>query len=128
MTCYECQRNLLQMLDPSTPAADVAEHLAQCTVCQQYQLRLLRIETNVPRLPVPSSNALEALKRALLAPETDTTPAEVAADVGPAPLVIPGPAPMAPRRVLSRPRWQLASVGLAAAILLAVVGFFQFFH
>src|SRR5476649_1477761 len=105
MTCHECQRSLLQLLDPSVPSEELASHLAECAVCQQYQRRLVRIETNVPRLPVPASQALTALKRALLNPEQvkpeaqrDTTPIEVAASPVTIPMVVPGPVPLVPRR------------------------------
>jgi hypothetical protein len=73
MTCQECQQQLLTEDDPALQSLVVAAHLAECRACQEWQQRLARIESNVPLLPVPSSNAGEKLQRLFLASAPITT-------------------------------------------------------
>src|SRR5437762_3319822 len=101
MTCRDCQMSLLQLLDPSAPSGDVSAHLGDCQVCQRYHQRLVRIEANVARMPVPSSSGLETLKHTLL------TPALPRPIVGKIAVHQPGRSPMGKRGWLA--------VGLAAA-------------
>jgi hypothetical protein len=139
MTCNECQRSLLQLLDPSAASADLAGHLTECAVCRQFQLRLVRIDTNVRRMPVPASQGLAAVKRALLdlapqsqgeaAAQPDTVPMELAgAPTETIPIIVPGPASLAPRRAQTGSRWLLAGLAMAAAVMLGAVGLFQILH
>lgn len=107
MNCQQCQRLLLECDDPGTQPLDAAAHLAECLACQAWQKRLLKIESNVPRVPVPPSQAGDKLKRFFL------EPAPVPASA-PTPAVLPGP-----RRWHT---WIRVAGGLAAAVLLALVG------
>jgi predicted anti-sigma-YlaC factor YlaD len=57
MNCAAVQRRLLQIERPERPPAALRHHLARCARCRHWQRRLLRLEANVPRLPVPPSGA-----------------------------------------------------------------------
>jgi len=65
MTCHDCREKLLRTLDPSMPSTEVAAHVAECDDCRQYQQDLLRIESNIARIPVPPSRGPEAFKSIL---------------------------------------------------------------
>ena len=68
MKCEECQDLLLKGDEPADQPLDVAAHLAECAACQEWHVRLLTLESNVPRLPVPSSLAGERIRRLFLDP------------------------------------------------------------
>ena len=70
MNCEEFQRDLLNAENPATPADEFEAHLATCAPCREYQGRLVNIEQNVAKLPVPSSTAKEEFIEALLQPES----------------------------------------------------------
>jgi hypothetical protein len=53
MNCDVCQRRLLAATNPAAPSRSVRRHLAGCVACCAFQQRLLRIEHNIPALPVP---------------------------------------------------------------------------
>src|SRR5205814_1341290 len=74
--CRECQEKVLLALDVSSPGAEAMDHLGQCGVCRQYQARLVRLEANVPRVPVPPSTGASRvgdllLEKATLVPAED---------------------------------------------------------
>jgi hypothetical protein len=110
MTCEECQRQLLTEDDPALQSLVVAAHLAGCQLCQEWQKRLARIESNVPLLPVPPSTRGEQLQKEFLnqAPPVDAS------------IIAEHSAPSVRRR-----SWKpvLVSIsGIAAAVLLTTLG------
>jgi len=107
MKCRECQRELLACDDPASQSLEVAAHLAQCLICQQWQQRLLALESNVSRLPVPTSRGAERVKRLLLNPSAATLPAAESVSA------------------TGRSSWRTAGLiaaGMAAAVLLTALG------
>ncbi len=66
MNCTVIQRRLLSAEQPDQPSAEIESHLAQCSVCRAWQRRLVRMERQVPLLPVPPSTAKADLLRRLL--------------------------------------------------------------
>ncbi len=103
MNCLDCQRQLLACDEPASQPLEVAAHLADCFACQQWHQRLLRIESNVLRLPVPPSRGPDKVKRLILEPAAPPTPT---------------PAP-------SQSPWRTAAyvaAGMAAAIFLTFLG------
>jgi hypothetical protein len=100
MNCKSVQRQLLGLQDPGRPDTEVQAHLDACPSCSAWQRRLTRIEHHVPLLPVPPSTRLPAFQRRLLRRSSTL------------------PLPRPPRVTVAR----LAVAGLAAAVLLAVVG------
>jgi hypothetical protein len=106
MKCSACKRQLLRSENPALPARDLAEHLASCDACREFNRRLQRIEGNVAMIPVWPTRAKQAFIEKLLQP---TAP--------------PGPPATLP---LARPRrWRklvLRAAGVAAALALAVAG------
>lgn len=112
MNCLDCQRQLLACDDPASQSLEVAAHLADCLACQEWHQHLLRIESNVPRLPVPPSRGAEKIKRLILNPTPNLAPT-------PAPDLTPAPSLPIPSR------WHSAAyiaAGMAAAILLTFLG------
>jgi hypothetical protein len=93
MNCQECREKLLRALEPSAPSAEMLGHLGQCDRCRQFQQRLLQIESNVPRIPVPASSGPEAFKnrlRQLPANEPlRATPLSIPASVSPVKRFLP---------------------------------------
>ncbi len=67
MNCDLLQRRLLTLEDPGRPPAEMREHLAGCSACRSWQLRLLDLERSVPLLPVPPSAGRDAFVGRLLA-------------------------------------------------------------
>lgn len=67
MNCDQLQRQLLVARHPEQPNAEAAAHLAQCPACRLWQARLVGIEQQIPRLPVPPSQAKRRLLRHVLA-------------------------------------------------------------
>jgi hypothetical protein len=57
MKCKVVRHHLLASSQPARPAPLVAEHLARCPQCRQWQRQLARIERLVPEIPVPPSSA-----------------------------------------------------------------------
>jgi hypothetical protein len=57
MNCKAVRTHLLQATDPGRPSAAVAEHLAQCPACRQWQDRLRQLADALPLLPVPPTTA-----------------------------------------------------------------------
>jgi hypothetical protein len=108
MKCRTCQHSLLMSGDPELPSREVADHLRECPTCREWQRRLLRIEGNVARIPVPPSRAKEALVRQLLEPD----------------VVLPTPPAIVPLRRRPWGKIALGAGGLAAAVLLVVGGIF----
>jgi hypothetical protein len=57
MKCSEIHTWLLGCERPDRLPADLADHVAGCGTCRAWQRRLLRLERNVRRMPVPVSGA-----------------------------------------------------------------------
>jgi hypothetical protein len=55
MNCTTVRQHLLASERPGQPAAALASHLAGCSACRGWQRRLVRLEQDIPRLPVPPS-------------------------------------------------------------------------
>jgi hypothetical protein len=106
MKCQACQTELLAAADPERPSREVAEHLAGCPVCQEWQRQILLIERSVSRIPAPPSRACEALVQRLLQPAGP--PAAPAAYLPPA---LPRP----------RSRWRLPTLGVAGLVAAALL-------
>jgi hypothetical protein len=107
MKCRACQHELLTAATPELPAHAVADHLASCAVCREWHRRLLRIESNVERIPVPASEVKERFLERLTNP------------VDP-----PAPLPILPLPPPRRPLFGLATAGLVAAVILIACGIF----
>lgn len=127
MNCQIIQRRLLGVEDPEGLPAEVQAHLDGCAACRECQARLVQLEANVRRLPVPPSRARAAFVRQLL--ETETAPSQST----PVPAVDRSqPRESKPRRVIRRiPQpvatgpsiavpWRFAVPAAAAAVLLFV--------
>ena len=70
MNCEEFQRGLLGAENPATPADELEAHLATCEPCREYQGRLVNIEQNVSRLPVPEATTKDQFVQAFLEPDS----------------------------------------------------------
>jgi hypothetical protein len=66
MNCKVVQKQLLTMENPERPSRRVQSHLAGCAACRDWQRRLVVLERNVARLPVPQTGARVELLRRLL--------------------------------------------------------------
>jgi hypothetical protein len=74
MKCVVIQRRLLGSERPDQPSADVREHLAGCLACRDWQRRLLKLEQQIARLPVPTSTARDRLIQEILQPAGPAAP------------------------------------------------------
>lgn len=84
MSCTAVRQALLASEYPELPAADEEAHLRHCPACRAWHARLLQLERQVRRLPLPAS----APPAALLAHLRDGSPAPLIQpprllDVGP---------------------------------------------
>src|SRR5262245_11069076 len=69
MNCDLLRSRLLASPHPERPPADLRAHLTACASCRQWQRRLVRLERQIPRLPVPPSRTKdEVVRRILTAP------------------------------------------------------------
>ena len=55
MSCTTVRQHLLASEQPDQPAPALAGHLAGCSACRGWHRRLVRLEQDLPRLPVPPS-------------------------------------------------------------------------
>jgi hypothetical protein len=131
MNCKVIQRRLLGTESPDHPGAEVQAHLDQCAPCREWQSRLLQVEHQVARLPIPASTGRDAFLQTLLKPELRPQTPAVAPE--PAPIQLPLPAPtllQLPAKPARRPapaaarwqelawRWRYAAAGVAAGLML----------
>ncbi len=75
MSCEATRRHLLNAERPDRPPAAVRPHLAECPACRAWLRNLVEVESQVPLLPVPPSDAarerlLERLREPLPVPAT----------------------------------------------------------
>ncbi len=116
----------MRALDPGVPSAEASAHLDTCERCREFQRKLVQIETNVPRLPVPAAPVPASLWQALARqnPSEPTPAAPPPAYAGGSPHAATAPSPSArvsgPARSRSRLAWIVA--GLAASIAVAAFG------
>ncbi len=54
MNCSTFRRNLLAADHPSAPAPSDGSHLVACPVCSAWHRRLVRLEQQLPTLPIPA--------------------------------------------------------------------------
>jgi hypothetical protein len=128
MNCEIIQRRLLGVENPARPPAELQAHLDSCGACRDWQGRLLQVETNIPRLPVPASETRDVFLRSLTAPAAGPAVATVKQATPPPPTrVPPGQKPMPVVRLnLDAHRektsfsWRYVVGGAAAAVLLFV--------
>lgn len=124
MNCTIIQRRLLGAEDPAHPPDEVQAHLDGCPCCREWQHVLLQLEQQVPLLPVPASDSrAEFLQRLLHTPAAGTVNG-----TGP-PLKIRVPElvrqraqPVGPRPLSAALRHWMPLAGVAAALLLIVIG------
>lgn len=110
MSCHKIQRRLYMRSNPEKVPAAVRHHLAECPACREVQRRLLQVERMVPMLAVPSSSyAKAALLRKIKSGPSFRDRLFRYVDRLPEPVRHPS-------------RWQLAGAGVAAALLLIVIG------
>jgi hypothetical protein len=55
MNCTTVRQHLLASERPDQPGPAVARHLGTCSACRGWQRRLVQLERDIPRLPVPAS-------------------------------------------------------------------------
>ena len=70
MNCTTIRSRLLEMEEPRQPSAAVRTHLRECAACAAWQRRLVQIERNVARLPVPLSTGRAAAVQSILSPDS----------------------------------------------------------
>ena len=114
MNCTLARRQLLQSDRPDHPAGAVAGHLDTCAACRAVQRHLVRLERNIPRLPVPASAPPAALlERVLNAPALVSRPVHLSP----------------PRDPKSMARQKLAlSLALAASLAVFALGWWAWPH
>jgi hypothetical protein len=56
MNCKVARRRLLSMVHPDQAPDEVQGHLSWCSDCREWHGRLVRLERNVQRIPVPRSH------------------------------------------------------------------------
>jgi hypothetical protein len=125
MICDTVQRRLLAGESPDQVEGDLRAHLAACPACRDWRGRLLRLERNVPYLPVPVSRGKARLLRELLyedrleslVDENLESPSPALAECPVAPMPLPSGARsgvlLTPTRI---------AAGVAAALLLLALG------
>jgi len=79
MNCPTIRRRLLAQERPDQPDADLRAHLDACPACRAWQHRLLAVERQIPRLPVPPSQGKDRVLQAVRRPaEPSRTEAPIA--------------------------------------------------
>jgi hypothetical protein len=56
MNCKVARRKLLSTVRPDQASDEVRAHLSWCSDCREWHRRLVRMEKNVLRIPVPRSH------------------------------------------------------------------------
>jgi hypothetical protein len=106
MNCKLARRRLLSMVRPDQAPDEIRGHLSWCSDCRDWHRRLVRLERNVQRIPVPHSHGhtKQAFLDSFLAASADTPQAPPAPpsppeSTAPFPLVSPD---IKPRRWIAR--------------------------
>jgi hypothetical protein len=71
VNCTVLQRRLLSCDQPDQPDAELQNHLAACPSCLAWQRRLVELERDICRLPVPPSNGKANLLHRILDSHSD---------------------------------------------------------
>ncbi len=148
MNCDSLHRRLLALEDVARPPADLRAHLAACPACREWYDKVLLVEREAARLPVPAPRAKSAFLERFVhaggeaAAETSpalgsaaTTPPTGIPQARPGPgkkecppiLRLPGPAARGGPRDRALPKVAVA-VSLAAALLLVAFGIWAWPH
>jgi hypothetical protein len=121
MICKDVQLRLLSSERPDLPPVDLKGHLVTCASCRALHRRLVRLEQQLPLLPVPPAPVPAALLSKILdAPKPVEAPAE-------APILIR----QRPKLVLIKERGlrKLAlAFALAAAMVVFAIGWWAWPH
>jgi hypothetical protein len=67
MNCDVVQNRLLSCDRPDLPPVDLKGHLVACPVCRAWHRRLVRLQQQLPKLPVPPSETKQAFLQRLVA-------------------------------------------------------------
>jgi hypothetical protein len=116
MTCDVVQKRLLACDRPDLPPVDLKGHLVACPVCRAWHRRLVRLEQQIPTLPVPPSQTRQAFLQRLI---TEPVRPESPAPVMPQLVRFTPPGPSRKERGLQK---MAVAFALAAAMLLFAVG------
>jgi hypothetical protein len=116
MTCDVIQNRLLACDRPDLPPVDLKGHLVACPVCRAWHRRLVRLEQQIAKLPVPPSEAKQAFLQRLVA---EPVRAEKLAPAVPQLVRYTPPGPSRKERGLQK---MAVAFALAAAMLLFAVG------
>jgi hypothetical protein len=57
MICKVARRKLLSTVRPDQASDEVRAHLSWCSDCREWHRRLVRMEKNIQRIPVPRSHS-----------------------------------------------------------------------
>jgi len=104
MNCKVARRKLLSLVRPDQASDEVRAHLSWCSDCREWHRRLVRMEKNIQRIPVPRSHnsTKQAFLNSFLAdakpPITSTPFAVLTDDTIPPVRVGPGAPPSKSRR------------------------------
>lgn len=116
MNCKVARRKLLSMVRPDQAPDEVRAHLSWCSDCREWHRRLVRMEKNIQRIPVPRSHksTKQAFMKSFLADAAAATPPSFPA---------PAPESIVPSKILSLEtptksrRW---ITGLAAGVVFGI--------
>ncbi|CAN5568865.1 hypothetical protein BH10PLA2_BH10PLA2_14590 [soil metagenome] len=113
MNCKVARRRLLSMVRPDQAPDEVQGHLSWCSDCREWHGRLVHLEKNVRRIPVPRSHkhTKQAFLDSFLAESTTRPPTP------PAPTQAPGstvPFRPHPEESPAKPRPWIARLAAAA--------------
>jgi hypothetical protein len=120
MNCQQCQRRLMSVEKPEFPDLPAQAHLAECLACRDFQRQLVLMESNVPRVPVPASQAKARLLQQLRAAPSPVANAPSPRAHASSPRAHQ-PGAYAPGSPLAG-RWHEVGIGLAAAVVLIACG------
>lgn len=76
MNCKVARRKLLSTVRPDQASDELRAHLSWCSDCREWHRRLVRMEKNVLRIPVPRSHSStkQAFLKSFLADATPAAP------------------------------------------------------
>jgi hypothetical protein len=69
MKCHDLRHHIANLESPQRPPADCRGHLVSCAACRTWYRHLLRVERQVPRLPVPAAQRKNAFMDLILSGE-----------------------------------------------------------
>jgi hypothetical protein len=116
MSCEIVQSRLLACDQPDLPPVDLKGHLVTCPICRAWHRRLVRLEQQIAKLPVPPAQTMQAFLQRLVAEPPRT---EQPAPAAPQLVRYSPPGPSRKERGLQK---MAVAFALAAAMLLFAVG------